>query len=362
MSQSLQQKSVNKTLSNEEFEKLIQNSESSTIDFKRTMYDFSDDAEFKSTAKFVKDVISFINTIRTETSYIIIGIHENEDGTKELLGLDKNIDDSILQAKVKDKVYPVPKFSYYRIEHNSKTYGILEFPMHKYDVPLTPTVKMKGLQVGMPYYRMGTSNVEAIGSMVIQINEWFKSLPELVNNNNEEPVSQKITSLLKKATNDNQRLSELLIEILSLAKSYKFDELLNFCNYELKGLSKSDVNANQDVFKYRIQNVAFSIGEFQINTMYGGIITSNGIVNFLKENKNYYDYRLLFSQSITEIEASINRTSSDRFYSTLSMTVKEVLPSWDGRDMGVTVYVFHETYLQLYKKIRQKIIELLMAI
>ena len=87
-----------------EFERLINMSETSTLDFKTKMYDFKDDNDLRKTAKFVKDIIAFSNTIRNESSYIIIGIEEKTDGTKEFHGLDKFIDDGILQDIVKDKV------------------------------------------------------------------------------------------------------------------------------------------------------------------------------------------------------------------------------------------------------------------
>ena len=219
---------------------------------------------------------------------------------------------------------------------------------------------MKGLQVGMPYYRMSTSNTEAIGTMVIQINEWLKSLPEY--EIKEEAIAQKVTSLLKKATNSDERLSDLFAEILGLAKSNNFHELISFCNHELKGFTQTDVEINTEWFKYRMQTVIFSIGEFKPNPLYGGTITSNAIIELLKEEKNYYEYRMLFAQPITEIESFVARTLSNKSYSQLKKTIKDVMPNWDGKNAEITMYMFHETYVNLYKKIRQKAIELLMAV
>ena len=56
------------------------------------MYEIANSDNPSNEAKFIKDVISFTNTIRAESAYIIIGVSENEDGTKNLLGLDETID------------------------------------------------------------------------------------------------------------------------------------------------------------------------------------------------------------------------------------------------------------------------------
>ncbi|MFN5774501.1 helix-turn-helix domain-containing protein, partial [Flavobacterium sp.] len=155
------------------FESLLNNPESSVLDFKKELYDFSNDGD--STAKFVKDIISFANTIRSTNAYIIFGIKEI-DGQLDLIGLKKGIDDSILQNKVKNKVFPRPIFSYSPIKYKDKLFGLIEIPIHKYELPITPSTQLKGLEIGKVYYRNGTANTEATGIDVIRINEWLKSL------------------------------------------------------------------------------------------------------------------------------------------------------------------------------------------
>ena len=146
-------------LSIEEFHQIITRPESSILDFKESFYNFLDDKELKNTAKFVKDVVSFTNTVRNETAYIIIGISEDSSTkTKILKGIDRIVDDAILQDKVKDKVTPRPLFHFYLLTHNNITFGILEFPIKKYPTPVSPTIKMKGLEIGKVYYRQGTTN------------------------------------------------------------------------------------------------------------------------------------------------------------------------------------------------------------
>ena len=88
------------------FEKLINKPESETLDFKKKFYNLS---EPDKEASFLKDIISFSNTIRTETAYIIFGIEETETEGNILVGITEKIDDARLQQKVEFKVKPVPK-------------------------------------------------------------------------------------------------------------------------------------------------------------------------------------------------------------------------------------------------------------
>ena len=92
-----------------DFENLISRPESTLLDFKREQYKIINDESGIKTAGFIKDIVSFSNTIRTETAYIVIGISTDNDD-KELIGIDLNIDDATFQEKIKDKVYPKPTF------------------------------------------------------------------------------------------------------------------------------------------------------------------------------------------------------------------------------------------------------------
>lgn len=116
-------------ISHEEITEILEKPESSTLDFKEDLYDFKNDKDLKSTAKFIKDVISFCNTIRNEKGLIIFGVKEKTDNTFEFIGLNSFIDDSILQEKVKDKVFPRPYFSYYELNYNEKKLEFLNFQL-----------------------------------------------------------------------------------------------------------------------------------------------------------------------------------------------------------------------------------------
>lgn len=352
---------LHKSLTIKEFEELIRKPESPILDFKRELYDFTNEFENKITAGFVKDVISFTNTIRMETSYIIFGIGENIDGSKEMLGIDKNIDEAQFQAKVKNKVYPIPHFSFHRLIYNEKTYGILSFPITKYEIPVSSKVKMPGLVVGKYYYRLGSSNEEASDDVVFRIYDWLKSLPTM--SSYEETFSDKINVLLSRTTNKNEKLSTLITDILFVAKKYNVNELIDFCSYELKGITQKDLDESPKAFDYRNQTVVFSKGRITITPPLFRSINSNSIIQELRSKENCFEYnKMLFHQSITEIESCIIKSGDDKNVSLIHKRIKDLYPKWDKDDFEVTLYLFNDTFVQLYEKVRQKIIELLLPI
>src|SRR6266511_2359307 len=77
------------------FTELLRRSEGETLDFKATGYNLSDDM---SKAKFVKDVLAMANTPRDTDAYIVLGVKKHADGTFDLLGLDRDLDDADLQS------------------------------------------------------------------------------------------------------------------------------------------------------------------------------------------------------------------------------------------------------------------------
>ncbi len=165
------------------FEQLLQKPESSTLDFKRDLYDFTSSIEeerYGKLAKFIKDIVAFTNTIRSETSYIILGVEE-QHGKKILHGITSHIDDASLQEKIKDKVHPKPQFTYYPFEYEGKQFGIIKIPVYKYFEPckIAPCKnlkKMKGLELEKVYIRRGSSNQPATEHEIVQIYDWLRGL------------------------------------------------------------------------------------------------------------------------------------------------------------------------------------------
>jgi hypothetical protein len=340
------------------FERILSKSESSILDFKYRMYDFNDDKDFVKTSKFVKDVISFSNTVRNETSYIIIGVREEENGTKVYEGLDNFIDDAILQDKIKDKVYPRPHFKFSTFDYDSKRYGIIEFPVMKYPAPITPTMKIKGLEIGKVYYRHGTTNSEASGLEVIRISDWLRSLED------RKPVTDingDITSLLKQLTKQETKLSVIISEILDFSKRFTVNTLKEFCISEIKGISAASIDNNPDEFKYRIQKVLISLDKMEVNPYSFVKLTPSMVKKELENEEHCLDYKILFNQPISYIENMIEKLDKESIaFGSFQMSSKRFLP--DKKEKPVNVYVFADTYKDIYQSIRQKLIDKLIEL
>lgn len=170
------------------FKKLLERGECDSLDFKEKGY-FDTTSNKDKDIDFVKDIISFTNTIREESAYIIIGVQD--DGTKVGISDTDFVDGAVLQAKIKDKVTPIPKFnSYPYIDEDGKKYQIIEIPVVWYSSSCTPVRTMGGntLEKGQTYIRRNTSNEKASYDEIVRISEWLNKLPKLVERNSRAKI------------------------------------------------------------------------------------------------------------------------------------------------------------------------------
>lgn len=159
------------------FERLIALPESRTLDFKSGSYWQSGKAD--GDAAFIKDLLSFINTVRNGPAYIITGI-KNNGAVNTLVGDDEFPDEAILQEKARSKIGPKPYFEAGPFIYKGKTYGIIEVPVHYYTRPVTATVKLPAIVPGIIYLRRGSSNDLASEDEINEIREWLVTLKPLV--------------------------------------------------------------------------------------------------------------------------------------------------------------------------------------
>ncbi|WP_281847084.1 AlbA family DNA-binding domain-containing protein [Olleya namhaensis] len=338
-----------------EFENLINKSESSILDFKKEFYNFKRDKDKSATSKFVKDVISFSNTIRTETSYIIFGIQEMDNGDLEINGITEKVDDAILQDKIKDKVIPRPKFLFYTIKHKEKQFGILEFPIEKYEMPIVPIVKdLKGLESGKAYYRNGTSNTEASTFDAIRINDWLKSLPQKQELNS---LNDEISNYIRELTKREQKLSVIISDLLSLSKKYNLDELKTFCLKEIQGIDST----NSEDSEYRIQRVYISWNKIDINPYSYVKPSVTLVIKEMENNKEFFESKIVMHHPIIEIESTLERFIGDpNSYGTMKSDTKSMLGMEKAHELYI--YTFPDNFNSLYRNIRQRAIDILMKL
>ncbi|NMR35329.1 ATP-binding protein [Chryseobacterium aquaticum] len=336
-------------MTKEIFEKLIAKYESSTLDFKKSEYDFSSNAPENKKAEFIKDIISFSNTIRKETAYIILGIEEG-DSKQVLIGLPQITDDSILQQKIKGSVFPVPTFRYYPFLYENMIFGIIEFPVKKYVKPISPTVKLKGLQPGTVYFRRNSSNDEANATEVIEINEWLNSLSE-----SHQSFEELIHKYLLEVLDDSKSLSTIIVNLLALSKKYDIITLKEFCEREIKGLAK-DVNYSEnDMFpnlSYRSKTV--TISPYEINLSAFGGYKPREVLQLLRNQYGAWEQQLLLEYSTLKIENHIKEFPK---YDNALMQIKDKM---NGED--IYIYFDHQVFVSYYHSIREELKNLLISL
>jgi len=160
-------------ITEKDFLELINRSESETLDFKSTLYDFD---KPDSRNQFIKDILCMANTPRETTAYIVFGIRWTAEKGHERLGIKSQIEETVLIEKLGvDRISPVPKISYQPIRYEDKDFGILIIPICD-NGPFLPTKSFGEILVANQIYlRRGSMNVSANAQELKKIMVWFKN-------------------------------------------------------------------------------------------------------------------------------------------------------------------------------------------
>ncbi len=141
------------------FAELLKQTEGHSLDFKRDPYDLSSE---DGRVSLIKDIISMANTPRTGPAYIVMGVKAYPDGSKDLVGLARSIDDNDYQTSVKSRVHPNPTFLYVPIQYEEKIFGILVIPLMERRGPFQAVNDMGNrVRRHVIYWRRGSQNDEA---------------------------------------------------------------------------------------------------------------------------------------------------------------------------------------------------------
>ncbi len=201
-------------ITEQELKELFKKSESDILDFKAKIR--LDNDHFKS--KFIKDILAMANTPREKTAFIIIGVKAYPNGDKDYPGFVDHPDDADLQDYLnKVDVQPSrPRFHYYPIKVDAKSYGVIEIPV-QYSGPYIPEKTLEKIQEKALYYRNSTQNNEAKGQKRNEIFNWF----------NRKKSEQ------ERATTSDGTISIDEIEVLNWAEFYQacqtFDKNRLYC-------------------------------------------------------------------------------------------------------------------------------------
>lgn len=139
-------------------ERLLNESESATLDFKEQQYKFinaSDDDK----SELLKDLLAFSNASRRADAFILIGVKEIKGAKSMPLGISDDIDDASLQQFVNSKTQRQLNFSYHTIPFQGVKLGIVHIPLQ--EGPIYLTKDYGKLKKNVVYIRRGTSTSEA---------------------------------------------------------------------------------------------------------------------------------------------------------------------------------------------------------
>jgi hypothetical protein len=136
-------------------ETLLYRGEGDALDFKLQQYKF-EGATDDEKSELLKDILAFANSWREVPAYIVIGIREK---TKEVEGLDRDIDDSRLQQFIKEKTNKPIRFSYQSLDCNGKKVGLYTIPVQ--DRPFYIKKDFGKVKANTVYVRRGSSTDQA---------------------------------------------------------------------------------------------------------------------------------------------------------------------------------------------------------
>ncbi len=325
------------------FGTLIGQPEGKTLDFKLAPYNFSGDKEIED-AKFVKDVLSFSNTARNETAYIIVGIKETS-GSLELVGIEHFPDDSILQQKVMDKILPRPVFSSYQFPYKGKKFGIIEFPVHAYERPLVSIKPLKAVEVDTVYLRRGSANSKALASDIMAILDWFSSLRL---SNDSKNLLRKESGLLLEALSDaTVPLSRTLSRLLGFAKATGNVEVIEFCSNELTRYQpKKD---NPEKFGFRVVKVPATPYDITIPNQSS---TAEALVKYMSDRSEFTEIEFFFHYPVLEIEEMLENLKSGKSLLQLQFPYKMLFPDIESTVEKATIFFSYSIIKNLYGSIR----------
>jgi transcription initiation factor IIE alpha subunit len=148
-------------------ERLLNESESETLDFKEEQYHFVNASDYEK-SELLKDILAFVNGDRKSDAFILIGVREVKGGRSNPVGITQSIDDASLQQFVNNKTQKPVIFSYRELLYQSVKLGIIHIPVQKRPIFLTDDYgKLKKHDAPK---RQGTSTVLASPDEIASMN------------------------------------------------------------------------------------------------------------------------------------------------------------------------------------------------
>jgi hypothetical protein len=139
-------------------EALLNEDESSTLDFKRDQYLF-EGASKEQKSELLKDILAFSNAWRRTNAYILTGVEEVQGGRNIIIGVTDHLSESDLQQFVNSKTNRPVIFSYRGFPFEGKQIGVIDIPLQ--ERPIFLKKDYGKLKKGTVYIRRGGSTAIA---------------------------------------------------------------------------------------------------------------------------------------------------------------------------------------------------------
>jgi len=179
-------------------EELLNESEGTTLDFKREQYQFVGISDDDKKSELLKDILAFANAWRRTDGYILIGVEEVKGGRSKVVGITSHLDDASLQQFVNSKTQRPVVFSYEEFTFEGVPVGVIKVPIQ--DRPLYLVKNYGKLEKKIVYIRRGsatdTADPDEVAKMGISItptSEAPRLLLEYHDDNNGAGIGSEIT-------------------------------------------------------------------------------------------------------------------------------------------------------------------------
>ena len=206
-------------------------SENTSLDFKAEEYG-------KNNYELIKDVMSMANAHTNEKKYIVVGVKDNPNEDREIIGLKNISDQAILENIIQENIEPIVYFKYYKYEFKGKMLGIIEIGNNR-NRPYMMKKDNASLKKGDSWIRKGSrqSRVvrEDIDKMIQERLSYIdtKEIKIGLDNNfeKEQYIEIPVINLDEKPSNiEKKRLEDLLEKLRLYDKEDKKREKLFLVN------------------------------------------------------------------------------------------------------------------------------------
>lgn len=193
-------------------EELLNEDESSTLDFKRDQYPFNN-ATPEQKSELLKDILAFANAWRRTDAYILVGVEDVKGGRSNVVGVTTHFDDATIQQFVNGKTNRPVTFSYEVFPFESVQVGIFHIPLQ--DRPIFLKSDFGKLKQREVYIRRGSSTVIADPDEIAKMGTL--KVREVLG---ELPAQQRLNPIVESLRRDCEEGNVVLAEMVK----HKFDK------------------------------------------------------------------------------------------------------------------------------------------